>query len=255
MIKKFLIVPIILLVAGNSYATTWFSCNGDTFCGANHWNYLKGSVSLESQSASPDGTSGVWQWTLPAGHPGGEGVGNVQPIGIPGTKEGWVQFWWKVSPGYAYHPVETKVFMFNPSNVVAMCLKPSIGINLQTQGPNNSNYYPNVNTSTWYIQPTGVWHKYKGHYKANSARKYDGIYQAWVDDILVSNYNNVYYWDNGEDISFNQGFVVIWGGMGGTVPSNQYIYIDGVYIGSTDPGTGSTINGKTPSPPSTLKIE
>jgi hypothetical protein len=86
----------------------------------------------------------------------------------------------------------------------------------------------------------------------NSNGAFNGIYQAWVDDVMVSNYSNVYY-GNGEAIS-SPAFVVIYGGMGGSVPQTQYFYMAGIYVGSTEPGGGSSVPAKTPMPPMEIRI-
>ena len=258
MIKKLLFVPIILFIAGNSFATTWFSCNGDSFCGANYWNYSTGGVwDISADPTSPEGNANVWRLKFPAGFPGGEGVGNVDvSMFTPqNAKEMWVQFYYKVSAGFQFHPVEMKLYMFYPANTIAMGLKPTIGAECGTQGGGQCGY-PNVRTDVWYTTSSrGVWHKYKAHFKQEtSAGANNGIYQAWIDDIMVSKYSNSAYGTAAAPFTAQQ-FVIIWGGMGGTVATTQYLYFDGIYIGSTDPGAGSTINSKTPSPPGSLKIE
>ena len=240
----FLSVPVIV------HASTWFSCIGDTFCGSSVSNYW-GTVSIGNQSDSPTGNTGVWMWTYQKDMPGGEGVGNVWPaLSMPsGQNEMWVQWYWKYSPGFIYHSVVNKQFYFYPSNTMGMGIIPDTGVNLQPQGTNQSNYFPNVNKSLFYITP-GTWHKYKARFVMNSNGVWNGVYQAWVDDVMIANYSNVYY-GNGESIS-SPAFVVIYGGMGGSVPQNQYFYMAGIYIGSTDPGGASQM--KIPMSPGNLNI-
>jgi hypothetical protein len=244
---------VFLLIPGIVPAATWFSCNGDSFCGSSISNYW-GTVDLVSDSSSPSGSSKVWRWTYPNGMPGGEGVGNVWPaLSMPGgAQEMWVQWYWKYSPGFVYHGVVNKQFYFYPSNTMGMGIIPDTGVNMQPQGPNQANYFPNVNKSLSYVQSTGSWHKYKARFVMNSNGAFNGIYQAWVDDVMVSNYSNVYY-GNGEAIS-SPAFVVIYGGMGGSVPQTQYFYMAGIYVGSTEPGGGSSVPAKTPMPPMEIRI-
>ena len=243
----FLMIPRIILAA------TWFSCDGDTFCDSGVSNYW-GTVTIGSQSDSPTGKSGVWTWTYKKGMPGGEGVANVWPaFSVPsGAQEMWVQWYWKYSPGFVYHGVVNKQFYFHPSNTMGIGIIPDIGISMMPQGTNAAAYWPNVDKSLWYAS-VGVWHKFKARYVMNSNGAYNGIYQAWVDDKLVANYTNVYY-GNGETIT-KPAFVVIYGGMGGSVPQDQYLYMAGVRIGSTDPGGGALPNTKIPSVPTKLIID
>jgi hypothetical protein len=231
------LMAAILLVPGSGSAATWFSCAGDSFCGAGTVNYW-GTVDLASGQSSPSGSSTVWRWTYPAGMPGGEGVGNVwlpQPPG--GQKEMWVQWYWKYSSGFAYHGVVNKQLYFYPSNTMGMGIIPDIGISMVPQGPRSTGYWPNVTKSYSSYTATGVWHKFKARYVLNSGNQPNGIFQAWADDVLVSNYSNVYYADGSTSLS-DVNFVVIYGGVGGSVPKTQYLYVSGVYIGSTDPGGG-----------------
>ena len=251
-----ILLAIFLSLPGSVDASTWFSCKGDTFCNSSVSNYW-GTVTIGNQSDSPTGNPSVWMWTYPSGMPGGEGVGNVWPAyNMPsGAQEMWVQWYWKYSPGFAYHPVVNKQFYFYPSNTMGMGIIPDTGANMQPQGPNQANQFPNVNKSLWYVQPTGVWHKYKARYVMNANGSFNGIYQAWVDDVMVANYSNVYY-GNGEAIS-SPAFVVIYGGMGGSVPQQQYFYMAGLYMGSTDPGGSTTPppSSKVPLSPSKLLVK
>ena len=246
----------ISVIPGAVFAATWFSCTGDTFCNSSVSNYW-GTVTIGNQSDSPTGNHGVWMWTYKSGMPGGEGVGNVWPAySMPSdAQEMWVQWYWKYSPGFTYHPVVNKQFYFYPSNTMGMGVIPDTGVNMQPQGPNQANQFPNVNKSLWYVQPTGTWHKYKARYVMNANGVFNGIYQAWVDDVKVADYSSVYY-GNGEAIS-SPAFVVIYGGMGGSVPQDQYFYMAGLYIGSTDPGGSSTAPppSKIPLSPGKLTIQ
>lgn len=242
-----------LAIPGAVSAATWFSCTGDTFCNSSVSNYW-GTVTIANQPDSPTGNPGVWMWTYPSGMPGGEGVGNVWPaLNMPtGAQEMWVQWYWKYSPGFVYHSVVNKQLYFYPSNTMGMGIIPDTGVNCQPQGPNQDNHFPNVNKSLWYVQNPGTWHKYKARFVMNSNGVYNGKYQAWVDDVLVADYSNAYY-GNGEPIS-SPAFVVIYGGMGGSVPQKQYFYMAGLYIGSTDPGGTSPTPAKIPLSPSKIII-
>src|SRR3972149_5318863 len=232
LLLAFLLIPSVVLAA------TWFSCTGDTFCGSSTSNYW-GAVDLVSDSSSPSGSSKVWRWTYPSGMPGGEGVGNVWPaISMPsGAQEMWVQWYWKYSSGFVYHGVVNKQLYFYPSNTMGMGIIPDIGVNMVPQGPNIDNHWPNVDTSYSWYTTTGVWHKFKARYVLNTGSQFNGIYQAWVDDVKVSDYSGVYY-QNGTSQITDPAYVVIYGGVGGSVPQTQYLYIAGVYLGSTDPGGG-----------------
>ena len=251
LISAFLLVPNVILAA------TWFSCDGSSLCGSSVSEYW-GKVGIGTQSDSPTGKSGVWMWTLPAGMPGGEGVGNIWLPGVvpSGATEMWVQWYWKYSSGYAYNGIVNKQMYFDPSNTMGMGIIWDIGISMGPQGPNATVYWPNLgakvsNDPLWYVNQTGVWHKFKARYKMNDNGKYNGVFQAWVDDVMVTNRTDVYY-SNGLTLSTPY-FALIYGGASGDVPKLQYQYIAGVYLGSTDPG-GSSTSVKIPGVPTKLTI-
>jgi len=91
---------------------------------------------------------------------------------------------------------------------------------------------------------------------------WDGKYTAWVDDILISDYSDMLYSDPGEEngINFHDvGWVVIYGGrcFSGTgadckIPSEQYFYTAGMYVGDTNPGGSSPTPTPIPSVGGTL---
>lgn len=240
--KKYLIL-LMLLMPGVAFSASSFSCVGDSFCGATPYSH-QGTLTLGTQSDSPTGNPGVWKWIYPAGTWQGLAVGAIWVGNLPNQTEMWIQYYWKVSPGFQYYPAASnKQVYFHPSNTMGMGLVGGIGVNLMPQeGGNLNNYWPNVYTSIWYMQDTGVWHKYKGYYKMNSAPGvWDGLYKAWVDDVMVSNYSSVSYWNVGEaegapNYFHDTGWVVIHGGMIEVTIPEQYLYTAGMYVGDTDPG-------------------
>lgn len=233
-----------LFVAVNAGAAEWFYCAGDTFCGKSTSDYW-GTVDLASGQSSPTGSTNVWRWTFPSGMPGGEGVGNVWTgDSVPGgQQEMWVQYWWKYSSNFTLHPIMNKQMYFYPSNTIGMSIVTGDGVVISPQGPNGVRYTPNLGAGTGYIAP-GSWHKFKGRYRLNTGSSFNGIWQAWVDDVQVANYSNVYYQDGSSELSAAN-MIVIYGGTGGSVPQTQYMYVAGMYLGSTDPG-GSTTVDQTP---------
>src|SRR3989304_902446 len=81
--KKLVLAVLIFLLPLSAFADTWFSCNGDTFCGASTVSYW-GTVDLASGQSSPVGATNVWRFIHPAGMPPGEGIGNVWLPDPPG---------------------------------------------------------------------------------------------------------------------------------------------------------------------------
>jgi hypothetical protein len=255
MMRK-LVAVIFLFLSVNAHSETWYSNDGDTFDGTNvqlfEWG---GKVDLASGQSSPTGSTNVWRWTIPAGFPMGEGVGNVWLQSPPaGTTEVWVQYYYKYSPGFYFYNINKQMYM-QPGNSMTMGLISDLGVNLQPQTKGQSNHFPNVEkTYSWYVN-TGEWHKYKARYVLNTGTSWNGIFQAWVDDVMTNNYSDIKYEDNPTTF-YEPVLLMIPSGGGPANPTMGYWYVAGIYIGSTDPGGGSenNINKKYPNPPVQLKI-
>lgn len=266
----------LLLVPSVVGATTWFSCDGDTLCGSSVVSWPSNpstNPDIGYQSDSPTGNPRVWRITFLPGIGDGAGVGDIWPSNnVPsGVKEIWVQWWWKYSSGFTYEGVSDKQFFIwsnSPGgtafDVAAMEFWAGEGVNpsqitMLPQGPNGMAYPPNKNLArgAWYRNP-GTWHKYTAHYKWNSAGQWDGVYQAWVDGVQISDYSSVYFGNNGEGIGYVD-WSITYGGRGKYMPNGpQYLYFAGMYIGSTAPsdlGGISAMSGKSPLPPNIKSIK
>jgi hypothetical protein len=259
---KFLWLAIIALAlhAGPATAVTWVNHHADDFNEGGVFNYA-GTVDLATDKTSPDSTPGVWRFTFPQGVTPGRGIAAVF-LGVPpNTNEMWIQYYFKYSPGFVYQSIATKQFYIyttgsTTSNGMFWIGSSSRGYRLTPQGSDFANYDQNVDGSTTFMTQTGTWHKVKVHIKFNTGSTWNGIYQLWIDDVLKSNHSNV-MWDRDFSGWTTVGIYPIWGGgSGNSVPQTQYFYVDGVYVGSTDPGGGKLPPpGKAPMPPDTLRIE
>ena len=84
------------------------------------------------------------------------------------------------------------------------------------------------------------WYKVVFHAKMNSVGgAKDGIFQLWVDDVLLINANNVMYRRTGQNTGF-RGFQMtpVYGGGKEEIPAEQYMYFDHVIVQAT-PFSGS----------------
>jgi hypothetical protein len=242
--RRFLLSILILcLSASVSHAVTYFSCDGNR-CGVDWSNYYGSFNYGVSDSTAPDGNGVVWRWTLPPGSPAGSGIATVWPnFGFSGANEMWVQYYWKNSSNWVYNGVVDKHFYFNPSNTIVgfrsggdrMCISPQ-------GGPQAYNHCPNeYTTEPPFYQQRNAWHKMKAYIKlnTNTSPPYNGVFKLWIDDEYVTN-RTLAYSGSGSEVLSNFHWAVIWGGVSGTIPSTQYFYIDDIYIGSTEPGGGTT---------------
>lgn len=251
------ILTLVFSLPKSSLAVTWVDNHGDDFSGGGKYDYF-GSVDVVNDPTSPDSTQNVWRFTFPQGTPTGEGIAAVF-FGLPdNTKEWWIQYYFKYSPGFKFHSIgvkqvygytygsDTSNFMISTMNTDGKQL-----LNLLTQGSNAENHLPNLNPDAWYSTQTGVWHKIKAYMKFNNGGNRDGQWKLWIDDKLISDYHDVMF-DSRYSGWRAFGVYPIWGGMAEAVPQTQYLFVDGVYAGSMDPGGGS---GKIPSPPGSLLIK
>ncbi len=251
---------MLFAITTSAHAVEWVNCNADTFCGAGVWDYT-GTVDIVSDPSSPDTTSNVWRFTFPRGITSSD-IAMVY-FGFPSSvTEVWMQYYFKYSSGFVFHDVATKQIYYyttgfgstNNSNFM-LALNSEKRLNITPQGSDFANYPPNINTTTGYTDVTGTWHKVKTYFKFNTGSNWDGKYKIWVDDVLVSDYSNVMF-DSRYLGWGGMGVRPIWGGMSSQeVPATQYMYVDRFYLGSTDPGGGPVPAGKSPMPPTTLKIE
>jgi hypothetical protein len=73
----------------------------------------------------------------------------------------------------------------------------------------------------------GAWHVIEARIRLNTAGKYDGTLQLWLDGVMTHNYSNL-------RVDAGRWYIVswspTWGGVGGTVPVQQTMDMDGMYV-------------------------
>jgi uncharacterized protein YjdB len=85
-----------------------------------------------------------------------------------------------------------------------------------TQNVNNVRIYP------------GRWHRLELYMKkASSSSAGDGVVRWWVDGVLAANYESAKL--RGDPFSEFH-FSPVWGGLGGTKPKNEYLWVDHIYL-------------------------
>lgn len=121
-------------------------------------------------------------------------------------------------------------------------------------GQNASGYGPN---NVFAIQ-LGRWYTYEVRRRLNDSGVDNGIFQMWVDGVLISDHRNVRYrtpWNGtyGSNFTYGTNFMMISDYMGNGASRNESIFFDDVklstsYIGARDTSTTP------PAPPTNLRI-
>lgn len=94
-----------------------------------------------------------------------------------------------------------------------------------------SSYLPqNLNLSTKIT--AGTWHQFETYMKLNDIGEPDGIWEWWLDGVLIGSYTNVVF----RTPEYPSGFWgrrmdAVWGGAGGTPKTRtDYLWIDHMYL-------------------------
>jgi hypothetical protein len=120
-----------------------------------------------------------------------------------------------------------------------------VGFNQNASGYNNNNRL---------TMQTGRWYTIELRRRLNDPGVDNGIFQMWVDGVLISDYRNVRHrvqWNGsfGADMSYGTNFVLI-SDYGATPGSDQSVYWDDFKFSTSYIGIG----GAVPSAPTNLRI-
>jgi uncharacterized protein YjdB len=204
--------------------------------------YNGGQGAITTDASAPKSPSNVLQVTFPAGFPAGD-----QPYDQAILLDGSAQYtqlygsiWLKYSPGFAVDGagILKILYMWASDDKPSLCLcvnnytagggnfTPQLGL----QDATNQNLIPNVSGQVGYGFPTGQWVRLEFLLVMNSPGQSNGVAKVWANGVLVTNFTNVdfvssstqEYWHKLEIAPY-------WGGLGGTVPSAQYLWVDHLY--------------------------
>lgn len=99
---------------------------------------------------------------------------------------------------------------------------------VHTQGTGETkNYAPNLVTNAEFLRDKWQW--WELYLVANSAGQSNGILDFWLDGRKLGHYTNVRY-NTGDAAWTPFQWSPVWGGVGETVPADQFQYIDDLYI-------------------------
>lgn len=208
--------------------------------GTSGWASTGGDASRVDDLTAPLSPPSVLQIRYPVGFGGGNGPINCWfDIPGPNVRELFIGFWVKVSNPWQGHPSGVNKLGFVTSGgtqhyALMPVMKGSGAIYTlqqqiaETTVPENPAYggwlTQNVATPPFTL---GVWHRVEMYLKyGTSPTSYNGIMQQWLDGVLVMNYSDINYADDGVD-----GWKInpTWGGVGSAKSETDYMWFDHVH--------------------------
>ena len=112
-------------------------------------------------------------------------------------------------------------------------------------------------TTNRYVIENGRWYTVEVRRRLNDAGVDNGVFQMWVNGVLISDYRSVRYripfnGTYGTSMQYGTNFVMISDYTFAPVPQDQSIYYDDVKLSTTYIGTGATTTA--PDPPTNVRI-
>ena len=162
----------------------------------------------------------------------------------------YVSMYFKLSSNWVGHPTGTnKVLHFwvaDLNRVFAYVdgsgkntLKPYIGLQGIAAPFNDGagetstsvNLGPNLPGHTGVEIVRGKWYHWEMLFTVNTNGAPNGTADWWIDGAHVAHYSGITYVSSTQSRNFNvMRWDPTWGGLGGTVPADQYMYLDHIYV-------------------------
>lgn len=162
----------------------------------------------------------------------------------------YVSMWIKLSSNWVGHPTGTnKVLHFwvaDLNRVFAFIdgsgsteLQPYVGLQGISAPYNDGagqvstsvNLRPNVAGQTGVQIVRGRWYRWEIVFQVNTGGSANGTADWWIDGVKVGHYRGIPYVSANQSRFFNvMRWDPTWGGRSGTVPADQFMYMDHVYI-------------------------
>ena len=203
-----------------------------------------------SDATAPKSPANVARVRYPAGWTGGDSPALEERDLAGSATTLYVSMWMKLSSNWVGHPTGTnkvihlwinginRVFAFadgSGSNI----LTPRIGLQ-QIAAPYDNGFgqvatgvdlRPNVAGQTGVQVIRGRWHRWEIVLVGNTPGTSNGSVSWWLDGVLVGRYTGIQYVGAGGSNTWDIiKFDPTWGGLGGTIPAEQYLYMDHLYI-------------------------
>lgn len=210
--------------------------------GAEGWNAGEEiqwpNFTIVQDGTAPKSPSNVGQMKYPAGFQGGNEPGYADKNFPSGYTKVYMSIWVKLSSNFYGNPTEVNKMLFmwmggHPKFVLSAdgvgtgTLAPTIRV--QDAPDATPVRPPNVVANAQVVR--GEWHHWEVLVTANTPGVANGQVQWWIDGTLVSDWRdiNLAYSSDSPDWQIYQ-WAPTWGGIGGTVPADMYLWWDHVYV-------------------------
>ena len=196
-------------------------------------NYGGADVYLDP--AAQDGSYSL-RFTFPTGFPGGDAP-DVVSATFPAEDEVYIQFYFKLSANFQWHPITQKLIYFrcgqsllNDTNHMLSVGYWGNGVSVVTQhntGVDDQEFHwGDISEIT-----KDVWHKIVLRVAMNTPGQYDGVLQVWFDDSPAMDRSDLLWLvaaDHGGIYEFQ--FAPVFGGLGSSVAETMYLYFDNLIM-------------------------
>ena len=208
------------------------------------WTNTGGSdYSIQSDAAAPKSPSSVGQILFPAGFGAGNAPAVLEKVFGGTNKTIYVSFWLKLSSNWVGQQAGVnKIFHFwiggsnhlflNAAGTGNGSLTAEVWLQGIVAGGNfdagkTADFAPNLGASGQLVR--GQWAHWEMVFTGNSSGASDGSVEWWLDGVKVGSYSGIQF-VSGAGTWQSMEWSPTWGGSGGTVPADQFMSIDHIYI-------------------------
>lgn len=208
------------------------------------WDYNTPTLpSIDNATDTPAGGGALRMMYFAGTYSTSTGGGRAEYSHLPaGLTELYMGHWIKWSSPFDWNPVGTKFdYLFMRDAAVPAGGRDNFLTMIQNNGttltftqqlwnaPGTQNRYPNRGSVS--IQKNR-WYWLEIHSRLNTVGQANGFLEIWLDDALIMQHNDVTYRTTNTTIgSFLHS--PEWGGGGGTINQNQYIWFDHTVLSTT----------------------
>lgn len=200
------------------------------------------NLSIQQDALAPKSALSILEMRFPAGFTAGAAPNSLER-GLSGGTTLYFAYWMKVSSNwYGQETSTNKVFHFWIGGLNRLYTSVhgagngalSTWVNIQGvvtggqfDGGTNGDFGPNLGAPGTIVR--GQWHHYEFIFKANTSGQADGSIEWWLDGVKVGSKGGI-QWVSGAGQWETVKWSPTWGGLGGSVPADQFMSLDHLYI-------------------------